>query len=302
MKISKKWKSKLEYLGFMILYKFLRIFPYSFIEFFLENLLIFGGLVLKIRKDVALTQLNKSFPEKTEREINSILKNVYRNIGKMTAETFFGDDKKLFNKITTNGFENLHEALSLGRGMILVSAHFGNWELAGRYIASTGINTGIVIKKQRNPYFETFSNKPREKFGIKIIHKKRSLKEILKFIKTKGMVVLVSDQNAGSDGIKFKFLGRDASIHTGAAKFGVKFGIPIVIGMTVRTKENKHILYFEKPIYTDQIEKTSFNIEQLAMTISERIEKYVEKYPDQWFWVHKRWKGAKKAKEPQKSV
>jgi len=216
MKISKKWKSKLEYLGFMILYKFLRIFPYSFIEFFLENLLIFGGLVLKIRKDVALTQLNKSFPEKTEREINSILKNVYRNIGKMTAETF--------------------------------------------------------------------------------------LKEILKFIKTKGMVVLVSDQNAGSDGIKFKFLGRDASIHTGAAKFGVKFGIPIVIGMTVRTKENKHILYFEKPIYTDQIEKTSFNIEQLAMTISERIEKYVEKYPDQWFWVHKRWKGAKKAKEPQKSV
>lgn len=293
--MRKEKQSRLEYIGFKVLLKLLSLLPYSLIRFLLANLFVFGGYYLHIRRKVAFRNLQYIFPDKQKEEMDKIIKGMYYNFGLTAAEIYFEDFQQTKASIEVEGWQNLKNALKRKRGLILATGHIGNWELAGRYIASK-LKMAVVAKRQRNRYFDNHLNKMREEAGMKIIFRKKALKPIFKYLKRNYIITLLIDQNAGDDGIRTDFLGKSASTYVGAAKIALKKGVPVVVGIAYRKQDGTNVFRFEKPILSDDKSTNDMALKNLTEHISKKLEYYILKYPEQWFWVHKRWKGAKKAK------
>ena len=111
------------------------------------------------------------------------------------------------------------------------------------------------------------------------------------------IVSLLMDQNAGKNGVLTDFLGHEASTFVGAAKIAIKNGCPIVPAYAIRKDDGSHLFICEEIISANGFENNLKDITQFTEVISKRIEKYIFQYPHLWFWVHKRWKGRKKARE-----
>jgi KDO2-lipid IV(A) lauroyltransferase len=288
--------SIIEYIGFRLFTCLFRILPFCLCKRLFVAIFIFGGMVLGVRKKVAYANLSEVYEDKSKKEINTILKNMYTEMGKTAAETYCTDMDKLFDQVSVEGWDNLQKAVEMGRGVILATGHLGNWELAGRYI-SKHFKTAVVIRKQRNRLFNDYTNKLREKYDIKLIYTKNALKEMVKAFGEGYIVCLLMDQNAGKRGVLTDFLGRPASTFVGPAKIAIKYNIPIVPAAAIRTAEGRHLLYFDKIISAEGYDKSLTGVTALTQRISNQIEKYIHRYPQQWFWVHRRWRKYHRARE-----
>ena len=294
--MNKDTQSRIEFFFFKLFLNTFKILPFVLIVRIISNLFVLGGFVIGIRKNVARRQLMMVFPEKSKQEIDKILWRMYYDMGRVAAETYFGDSKKLFMRAEVKGWKNLEKAVNMGKGVIMITGHLGNWELAGRYIASK-LKLSVVAKKQRNRYFDEYTNKIREAENIVLIDKKNAFKPIMKLLKQNYIVTILIDQNAGRDGIVTDFLGFEASTFIGAAKIAIKTGCPIVPAFAVRTEDGRNLFTVEEIIYPDKFQNDDRSIKELTEIISKKLEEYILKYPSQWFWVHKRWKGRDKAKK-----
>ena len=119
--MKKKTKSKIEFGLFMVFYSIFKLFPYKVNRFITTRLFIFAGMVIGVRKKVAEQNLRMVFPEKNLKEIQNIMKEMYRQMGLTAAEIYFGDINKLYSKIRVEGLEHLQEAFSHGKGVIIAS-------------------------------------------------------------------------------------------------------------------------------------------------------------------------------------
>ena len=106
------------------------------------------------------------------------------------------------------------------------------------------------------------------------------------------------DQNARKQGVQIDFLGYPASTFVGTAKIALKTGTPIVPAIAVREKDGSHTFYFEKMIDPNDFKDKEYPIQELTEYVSKQMEPYIMKYPEQWFWVHRRWRNFSKAREP----
>jgi len=294
--MKKSKQSKIEFFFFKLFINIFRIFPFKFTRSFLAGFFVFGSSIFDVRKSLAKKQLKTVFPDKTDKEINKIIKKMYYNMGLTTAETYFGNSKKLIETCDVKGWEHLKGAVDNGNGVILATGHFGNWELAGSYIASH-FDMAVVGKRQRNRYFDNYTNELRLKDNIIVIQKKNAFRPILKLLREGYIISLLMDQNAGKNGVLTDFLGHEASTFVGAAKIAIKTGCPIVPAYAIRKDDGTHLFICEEMISPDGYENNLDDITKLTEIISKGIEKYIYQYPHLWFWVHKRWKGFKKARK-----
>lgn len=287
--MKKKLKSKMEFGLFYIFFLVFRLFPYKMNKFLVTRIAIFAGLFIGIRKKVAVQNLHMIFPEKSSTEIRIILKEMYRQLGLTACETYFGDINKLYSNFKVIGMENLEEALALNKGAIVASGHFGNWELAGRFIAQKH-KLSVIYKKLRNQYFDEFNNKIRNDENCVLIEKKQALRKILKLLAEKYIVTIMVDQKAKKHGVLIDFMGYPASTFIGTAKIAIKTNTPIVPGIALRDKNDCNYLILEPMIDVSQYGNSSESIMQLTQDVSKRVEKYAFQFPEQWFWVHRRWR------------
>ena len=294
--MQKKIKNLLEYIPFIGLVKLLSIFPYKFVLWIMECLFINIGYGIGIRKKVAHDQLKMVYPGKSEKEIKYLLKKMYKTMGSATAEVFFSTPERTLENTRAVGMENVLKALELGRGVILASAHFGNWESCMELMNDNGVKLTGIAKTQRNTYFNNYQNNQRLKRGVRHISLKNALRGTLKALSDNMAVAIVCDQNAGKTGIRIDFLGHPASAYIGPAKISLKTKTPIIPCIALKHDDRSNELIFEEPIYTDDMASNDENMIALTKQISQRIEHYITEYPHMWFWVHKRWKGAKKAR------
>ncbi len=295
-KKRKVTQSRIEYILFLVARFLLRILPYKLTESIITNIFRFGGLVIGIRKKIALNNLNKIFPDKTNQDKRRILSAMYRNFGKTTAEIYFGDLEKLSKKIDIQGWDNLEKAIALKKGVLLASLHIGNWESAGLYISQYH-KISVIYKSLRNRFFDDFNNRLRERNGVKLINIKSSLISIIKLLKQNYIVTILIDQNARKKGELIDFLGYEASTYTGISRLALKTNTPIVPAISIRQKNCRLLLIFEEIINAESFKNSENPILDLLSHISKKLEKYILEYPEQWFWVHKRWHGASKLKK-----
>ena len=293
MKSNYGMKNYLEFIVFKFFVLLARLLPFKIVQRLGKLFGIFMFNFIPYRKKVALENLKKSFPEKSDEEIRRILKLAYVNLG-ITFFEFMGfanlkiSDFDGFAKL--ENFDVVVEALKKGKGLILMSGHFGNWELSA---IATGIKIGkplnVIVKKQRNKFVDREINKWRCWFGNKVIPMEKAFRESLRILSEGGIVALLADQSAPKEGLYVNFLGRPASTFTGPAIMSIRTGAPIVMGFAIREGNYGYRIVLEKIDFTPS-ESEDENIIKLTQLHTSMLEKYIRLYPDHWLWFHRRWK------------
>ncbi len=286
---NKKFVNKIEYYSFRAWIAGCRVLPRCVVRNVLIFLFLAIGYGIGIRKRVALQQLQKVYPNNDLRKLKTILKKLYRNMALTVQEMYLTSDKDLFSMCKIIGREHVDEALSLGRGAILATAHFGNWE-AARILPMAGIPLSVIAKTQRNNLFDDYTNEVRERCGLKVINMSHGLRDIIHQLKEGRFVAILMDQNAGDSGLMMDFLGYPASHWKGVAKLSLRYKVPIVAGFARRDVEGNIRFEFHKMILHEELEDCEASYRIVLEEVNQIIEAQIRKYPDQWFWVHKRWK------------
>lgn len=201
----------------------------------------------------------------------------------LTDMTFIRD------KMEFAGLEHLDAALRAGKGGVLVTGHFGSWELMGCALVRMGYPLTFVVGVQRNPLVQRLMNNLRGECGIDVIEPK-SLLRTTRVLRENRFIALLSDQDAGREGLFVDFLGEPASTPPGAARLAVLTGAPVITGFIVRVGPNRHRIVIEHPAQFDENLSREENIRRLTEAYTASIESYVRRYPDHYLWAHRRWK------------
>jgi KDO2-lipid IV(A) lauroyltransferase len=281
--------NRVEYAAFRIFLWKMRLLPYKAGRSVVTWLFVAIGYGLGIRRETAELHLRNVYPDLDDTSRKQLLKNIYRNMGLTVAELYLQNEQDLIRESTISGKAHAEKALSLNRGAILATAHFGNWE-AARILPLYGIPLSVVVKQQHNPYFDRYNTAIRTRQGVAMIDFRKGLRDILKHLYNNEMVAILADQNAGRSGLVLDFLGFPASHWKGVAKISLRYKVPIVPAFALRTPEGTIKFCFEPMIYHPELEDTEENYVFILKKLDEVIESYIDRYPEQWFWVHKRWK------------
>jgi len=247
------------------------------------------GYGIGIRKRVAKTQMQKVNPSWSDSKIQTTMKAMYRHMALNIAEIYLMSDTRLDRRSKVIGMEHIEEALAMGKGAILATAHFGNWE-AARILPPRGIPLSVIAKQQRNTFFDSYTNAIRERCGMRVIDMRRGLKDLISELNHNRIVAILADQNAGSSGIMLDFMGYPASHWKGVAKLSLRYKIPIIPGFVVRDQDDTLKFEFSELIYKPDLADSEENYSQILGEVNSITEAYIRRYPEQWFWVHKRWK------------
>ena len=252
---------------------------------------ILGGVayhILRIRRDVTINNLRQALGgELSEAELEKIARRTYSNIGMTFIEVLLIPKLKsrIFEIVDMSDSFILKRNFDKGRGLILVSCHFSNWELNGASVAALGIPVSVVAKKQSNPYVDSYINGYRTGFGMKIIPPGVSIKHVVRALREHEAVGLISDQDAGKRGVFVDFFGRRASTPGGAAQLALKYGAPIVVTMSIRTACGRY-----KSIFREVEVRENDTVEELTQRFTTIMEEVIRQNPEQYFWMHRRWK------------
>lgn len=188
--------------------------------------------------------------------------------------------------IDIGNVENIYKVANHPRGVILLTAHFGNWELSGMTSAIKGFPLVVLAREQSMKKLDELINTLRELKGLQVVRKGITTKYIVKALHEGKMIGMVGDQDAGKTGVFAGFFGRDASTAAGTAKIAQKTGAYILPAFIARIKGPYHRLTLEEPVKI----KKGDDIKPYLARYNKLLEKYVRMHPEQWLWLHKRWK------------
>ena len=287
-----------EYVLVYSFYAFLNILPQDLslkIGRFLG--LLFYKIDKKHRKHT-LNNLKIAFPTKTENELNDIAIKFYKNLGMVFVEIFRLNKYKESNidDFVEYDFDQIKNIYGK-QGILLLTAHFGNWELLAKTFGLKGYKGNVLARPLDNPYIEKILYDLRTASGNKVIYnRENAVKNIIKALNEKEIVGFLPDENASKRiGVFVDFFGVKACTMPGMANIAAKTKLPVVPAFIVRIKGkdgnySKHRLIIEPPLdikYTSDRKTDTMNILKL---FNEKIEDIIKQYPEQWFWIHNRWK------------
>ncbi len=296
------FQSQSEYALFRLVHFGLRPLPLSWNTAILRLAARMAGGVLGVRRKVVDTQLRNVFPAATSKELAGLAAKVYDQLGVTVAEVLFADPAALARTVTVEpGWDVLEQALADGRGAIAVTGHIGNFELGGRVLAGR-FPVLDVVKTQRNAPFDRFLQQQRLRFGIRTVPVEHSGRAVLTHLRAGGLVTLFIDQDAGKTGFLTDFLGHPASTWPGAAKISIRTGCPVVPIAILRNLDGTHTLRVGNVLSPRGMTDTEEDIKNFTGLISAAVESFIWERPEQWFWVHRRWKGAAEARGADESI
>lgn len=191
--------------------------------------------------------------------------------------------------VSFRGAAHLEDALAEGRGVVLATAHSGNWELLGASLALRGWPLVAVVQKQTNAVMDRFINEYRSRSGMHVTYKS-GVKEMIRLLGEGRIIGLLMDQDAGPDGVCTDFFGRPASSPPGAAHLARMREVPIVPAFITQEPGGRYAVTLHPPV---RVEKTADKKEDIRRTTQELtriIEAHVRRQPQDWFWLHNRWK------------
>ncbi len=253
--------------------------------------------VNKKRRLIAYANLKSAFArEKSPEELRSITKRVYINLVQGFTEilSLTKVSKQYVNKyVEVVNLERVENAGKSGRGTILLTAHFGDWELSSMVSAMKDFPITVLAREQKMKRLNELLNRLRESKGCKVVRKGMSTKNILRELYKKNMVGILSDQDAGRSGTFVNFFGRPTSAHIGPFEIAKHTDSIILPNFIVRTRGPFHKLYLEEYIEL-RAAKGEDDLKKGLQKYMSLLESYIRRYPDQWLWLHKRWKSTPK--------
>jgi KDO2-lipid IV(A) lauroyltransferase len=251
-------------------------------------------LLGRLRK-VGLRNLQLAFPEKSASERETILRKVYRNLGCLLAEfcQMSGYTRERASELIRYvGLDNYLEARERGKGVLVLTGHLGAWELSSFYHSLMGYPMGMVIRRLDNPMVDAFVNRVRCLHGNRVMHKDDFARGLIASMRAGQTVGILMDTNmTPPQGVFVPFFGVEACTASGMARIAQKTGAAVVPGFLLwEPREKKYILRFGTEL--NLIHTGDSDADAVANTalFTSVIERYVREYPEQWLWMHRRWK------------
>ena len=256
--------------------------------------ILFYSLVKK-RREIAADNLQIAFGKHlTASQRMQICKASFINVGKTCVEFLRFpklNTENIWNEVTVAGRENLDAALAEGKGAIVFLPHFGNWELLSLvYGALIPDRAKAIAFPLKNGLLNTYIWRHREQMSLELIPRKQAVRETLRALKNNEAVGFFADQNAGPEGVFVDFLGKPASAARGPAVIARKTGAPLLFSLSIRQPDDKHHVYIAAPIHVKASDDFERDIECYTTQMLKQLEAYIHKYPEQWLWLHNRWK------------
>jgi Kdo2-lipid IVA lauroyltransferase/acyltransferase len=287
-------KNIFEYILFLSFSKFFQLLGLNLSRKFSFLIAALFYYIIPIRKKTVLENLHNAFPDYDEKKIKNIAFGSYKSFAIALAEILYMpamSKEDIKKQVDCNNMELIREKYEENNGVILLSAHFGNWEyMATSVAAQLNISLSVVIKPQRNPYVTNWMNKARTRWNNEIVPLGISIKQTYQTLKDKKIVAMVADQRGPEESIKINFFGRNLSVHTGPAVLSLKTGAPILYGIPVRQSDHSYKTVFTEISKENLPESKDEKIKELSQRHMTYLESYIRKYPEQWLWMHKRWK------------
>ena len=298
------FKHRLEYAGLYLVYLMGRFLPRRRFVKVGEWVGRFVFDVLRVRRQVALENLRFVFGDHLgEDELVGLARDSYAQLGGTLLEFSSlsrTNRQELLDEVSIEGLEYLDQALEeKGRGVILVTGHYGNWELFGAAFVARGYSTTFLVKEQSNPLASKMQNRLRTMGGIEIVKQGPLVaRGVLRALQKGHLVGILPDQNAGRHGVFVDFMGRSASTFKGPAFFAWKANVLIVQGYVRRLPDGRHVAKIEPPIYPDPTAPEDEEVRRLTQRFTKDLERWVRAHPENYYWVHRRWKTRPPGEEP----
>lgn len=246
----------------------------------------------KIRRQV-LSNLNMALGGAYERaELTQIARRCVNYHSRSIVELLRIPDlsrQELLELVRLEGSEHLDSALEHGKGVILVTAHFGNWELMGARLVASGYPISVVVRDQLDSAFTRYINEIRGHSGMRIIQR-GDIHKILTCLKRNHVLGILSDQNEPSGEVFVNFFGRPAAAVTGPATLARRTGAVVVPGFISRDQDNSHTIRMQPPLELVHTDDRDQDILVNTARIAKLIERQIASQPEQWLWIHRRWK------------
>ncbi len=284
------------WLGLSFCSLIIKVLPGSWLYGFAQGIAKVGYTLARKQRKIALESLTMAFgQDKSPREIEIIARDCFTFMAKSVAEVLFLLERfaLLKERIRIVGKENLDSALSKGKGVILVSGHFGNFPLMLGRLALEGYHTASIMRPMRDRRVEKIFLAKRERLDIETIYsqpRKACVEDCLRSLRNNKLLFIPIDQNFGTGGVFVDFFGKKAATATGPVVLAQRTKAAIVPCFIIRQKDDTHKIILEPPLILeegrDAHETIMINIQRLTSI----IESYIRRYPAEWGWIHRRWK------------
>ena len=285
---------RLEYALAWALIKFVGILPRPLARAFgISIAWLVYCLHRKLRR-VGMRNLELAFPEKTPSDRKRILHGVFRSLGRQAAEVCLFPRytrENVSQTVVYEGFENFERALAHGKGVMFLTAHLGAWELSAFSHSLYGHPLNVVMRPLDNPYLDRLTRRYRTMHGNKAVDKDFARGLIAALRKGETVGVLMDTNMIAGQGVFVDFFGHQACTATGVARVALKTDAAVVPGFTIWDPVlKKYRLRFDPAVKLIHTKDREADVVANTALFTKIIEDYVRRYPDQWLWVHRRWK------------
>lgn len=292
---GEKTRTGLQYATVCILMSFLRVLPRALAS---NTALAMGWIAYRSNRKLRQTgerNLHLAFSDMSRRERRRILLGSFVSVARMAVEfSRFATitPEALRQSVDVEGLENLEAARAGKHGVILVTAHLGAWELAAFTLSAFGYPFSFLVRRMDNPKVERLIDKARTRFGNYTIDKTSAAQRMLKILRTGETLGLLVDINVPrSSGIFVKFFNRPASTTFIVAKLALRTGAVVLpVLMPWEPRRQRFVMYLGAPLNIERTGDEEEDVRRLTYLYTQTIETFVRRYPDQWLWIHKRWR------------
>lgn len=243
---------------------------------------------------ITFNTISTAFPDKPKQDQKKLVKDFMIFMIQSSLELiYFLNHKSAVDNIYIEGRNNLNKALQQGRGVILVTAHFGNFPLLSLKLANDGYPVHVVIRPMRDEKSGDYVHRLRTKTGVKTIFsypRRDCITGILKALRNNEIVIIQMDQNFGTGGVWVRFFNKLAATPVGPVVFALRTKSAIVPAYIYRESRGRHVITIEEQESIEERENKEEMILVNVVKLSRIIEKWIRNRPVQWFWIHRRWK------------
>jgi len=251
-------------------------------------------VVLPGRRRVALENLAIAFPERSAAARRQLCRAAFRHLGMTLIESIIllvADPAVLLSRVSVDGLEHLRAEAGNAGGLLVLTGHFGNWELLGLAHILVDLPLAVVVRPLDSPLLNRLAERLRARTGAELIAKRRALPAVVDALRRGRMIGVLLDQNASrSEGVFVPFFGRPASTSRSLALLSLRTGRPIVPIFIHREPDGRHRIVVEPALGRPAADSSDAAVVELTAQCAQRTEATIRRWPEQWFWLHRRWR------------
>ncbi len=262
--------------------------------------LILGGWLGFIAYTFATTQrrfackhLRERLDIPDDREVKAIAKKCFENLGKTVVEFMRLPrmiPKHIHKYVSIEGSHHIEQSIAQGKGTILITGHFGNWELLAACISAKVAPVTPIVRKLRSPRLDAIVSSNRAKVGYATIDRDTGVRNALKCLKRNEVLGIVADVDTTVKGVFVDFFGIPAYTPYSPVAFALRTGANILPTFIIRQPDGTHRVIIEPPLELEHCDDKEQELVINTQKFTKIIEDYIRKYPEQWIWMHERWK------------